>query len=199
MKIGYARTSTIDQIAGMEAQLRDLNAMGCEKIFSEHLSSVDEDRVELSKALEFCREGDVLIVTKLDRLARSVPGFVEISQRLEKKGVSLVVQDIGLDTTGPTGRLMLNLLASIAQFEREMMLSRQKEGIAKARAEGKYKGRPKLPKEKVATILAALSRGASVMSAAREADVSDDSVYRIMRAHGISRKVSLVGYSPVEE
>jgi len=180
MKIGYARTSTIDQIAGMEAQLRDLGAAGCEKIFSEHLSSVDADRVELDRALEFCREGDVLMVTKLDRLARSMSGFVEISQRMESKGVSLVVHNIGLDTSGPTGKLMVNLLVSIAQFEREMMLERQKEGIAKAKAEGRYKGRPKLPEVKRLAILAALKEGVSPSRAARDVGVGKCTVYRVI-------------------
>ena len=87
------------------------------------------------------REGDVFVVTKLDRLARSVAHLVEIGTRLEAKGVALKVLDQAIDTSTPSGRLMFNMLGSIAQFERELMLERQREGIAKAKAEGKYKGR----------------------------------------------------------
>jgi DNA invertase Pin-like site-specific DNA recombinase len=138
--IGYARTSTVDQRAGFEAQKATLLAQGCTKLFSEQTSSVGE-RAQLDLALELARESDALIVTKLDRLARSVSHFCEIVRLLESKGVSLVILDMGLDTSKPTGRLMINLLASIGQFETEVMLERQRVGIAKAKTEGKYLGR----------------------------------------------------------
>lgn len=140
--IGYARTSTTDQKAGLEAQLRDLARAGCEEIFKEEVSSVDiVARTELEAALRYARKGDVLIVTKLDRLARSVKHLVDVTAILEAKGVALRILDGAIDTTTSTGRLMLNMLTSVAQFEREIMLERQREGIAKAKAEGKYKGR----------------------------------------------------------
>lgn len=140
--IGYARTSTTDQKAGLEAQLRDLAKAGCEEIFKEEVSSVDmASRGEFEAALRYARKGDVLVVTKLDRLARSVKHLVEITAALEAKDVALRILDGAIDTTTSTGRLMLNMLTSIAQFEREIMLERQREGIAKAKAEGKYKGR----------------------------------------------------------
>lgn len=140
MLIGYARVSTSDQIAGMEAQQRDLRATGCTKIFSERVSSIAQ-RDQLEASVEFAREGDCLVVTKLDRLCRSVADLVAITGRLRTKGVALRILSINLDTTTPTGKLMLNLLGSIAEFERELMLERQREGIAKAKAEGKYRGR----------------------------------------------------------
>ena len=140
--IGYARTSTTDQKAGLEAQLRDLANAGCEEVFKEEVSSVDMlARTQFEAALRYARKGDVLVVTKLDRLARSVKHLVEITAALESKGVSLRILDGAIDTTTSTGRLMLNMLTSIAQFEREIMLERQREGIAKAKSEGKYKGR----------------------------------------------------------
>jgi DNA invertase Pin-like site-specific DNA recombinase len=140
--IGYARTSTTDQKAGLEAQLRDLASAGCEEVFKEEVSSVDMlARTQFEAALRYARKGDVLVVTKLDRLARSVKHLVEITAVLECKGVSLRILDGAIDTTTSTGRLMLNMLTSIAQFEREIMLERQREGIAKAKSEGKYKGR----------------------------------------------------------
>jgi DNA invertase Pin-like site-specific DNA recombinase len=140
--IGYARTSTTDQKAGLEAQLRDLVKSGCDPIFKEEVSSVDMlARTEFDAALRYARKGDVLVVTKLDRLARSVKHLVEITTALDAKGVALRILDGAIDTTTSTGRLMLNMLTSIAQFEREIMLERQREGIAKAKADGKYKGR----------------------------------------------------------
>ena len=140
--VGYARTSTIDK-AGLDAQHRDLKAAGCRKIFSEQTSSVGP-RPQLEAALDYCREGDTLVVTKLDRLARSARHLSELVDQLEAKGVALRVLNFGgdaVDTRGATGRLMLNMFAAMAQFEREMMLERQREGIAKAKALGKYKGR----------------------------------------------------------
>ena len=139
MLIGYARTSTTDQIAGLEAQERDLLAQGCERLWREQTSAVGP-RNALEEAISFARSGDSLVVTKICRLARSVADLVSIIDRLENKGVSLRILSMGIDTATPTGRLMLNLLASISQFEREVMLERQREGVAKAKAEGKYKG-----------------------------------------------------------
>jgi len=137
MQIGYARSSTIDQEAGYQAQIKTLTAAGCDKIFAEKVSSVAQ-RAELDAALEYAREGDALVVTKLDRLARSVAHLVAIGEKLDAKGVSLKVLEQAIDTSTPTGRLMFNMLGAIAQFERELMLERQREGVAKAKLEGKY-------------------------------------------------------------
>ena len=141
MLIGYARTSTQDQKYSLEAQVEELKAAGCERLYQEEVSSVDSQRVELENALDYIREGDVLVVKKLDRLARSVADTVKIQERLEAKKAGLKILDLDIDTTTPGGRLQFNLFASIAQFEREVMLERQKVGIAKAKADGKYKGR----------------------------------------------------------
>src|SRR4051794_37613004 len=116
MQIGYARSSTIDQEAGYQAQIKTLNAAGCDKVFSEKVSSVGQ-REQLKAALDYAREGDALVVTKLDRLARSVFHLVAISERLESKGVSLKVLEQAIDTSTSTGRLMFNMLGAIAQFE----------------------------------------------------------------------------------
>ncbi len=126
MRIGYARTSTVDQVAGLEAQVRDLRAAGCERIFREQTSAVGP-RAELGAAVEFMREGDALVVTKLDRLARSVPHLVEITRRLGEGGIALVILDLGIDTATPSGTLVLNVIGAIGQFEREVMLERQRE------------------------------------------------------------------------
>lgn len=141
MLIGYARVSTQDQKYSLEAQVEELKAAGCERLYQEEVSSVDSQRVELENALDYIREGDVLVVKKLDRLARSVADTVKIQERLEAKKAGLKILDMDIDTTTPSGRLQFNLFAAIAQFEREVMLERQKVGIAKAKEEGKYKGR----------------------------------------------------------
>lgn len=140
MIVGYARTSTTDQDAGFEAQLRDLKSAGCERIFSEQVSSVAE-RKHLEEALSFIREGDVFVVTRLDRLARSVKNLLDIVDQIQAKRASLRILDLNLDTSTATGRMILQVVGSIAEFERRILLERQAEGIAFAKAKGKYKGR----------------------------------------------------------
>ncbi|MGO7837789.1 recombinase family protein [Rhizobium johnstonii] len=179
--IGYARTSTTDQKAGLDAQLRDLQAAGCTKIFKEQLSSVANNRPELERALEFVREGDVLVVTKLDRLARSVADLVAITATLRSKGVELRILTMNLDTSTPTGKLMLNLLGSIAEFERELMLERQREGIAKAKAEGKYKGRAPTARSKASAVLALKTEGKTPAEIQSTLGISRASYFRILR------------------
>jgi len=179
--VGYARTSTTDQTAGLEAQLRDLEAAGCHRIFKEQLSSVDTKRPELGRALDYVREGDMLVVTKLDRLARSMAHLVEITGKLKAKGVELKVLALNLDTSTPTGKLMLNLMGSIAEFERELMLERQREGIAKAKAEGKYKGRAPTARRKAADVRRLRAEGKTIEAIVKELSVSRSSVFRALR------------------
>jgi DNA invertase Pin-like site-specific DNA recombinase len=180
--VGYARTSTTDQQAGLEAQHRDLTAACCRKVFSEQASAVDE-RAQLKAALDYCREGDTLVVTKLDRLARSARHLSELVDNLETKSVTLRILNFGgdaVDTRGATGRLMLNMFAAMAQFEREMMLERQREGIAKAKAEGKYKGRKPTARAKAEDALRLFREGKKVAHIARELGIGRGSVYRAL-------------------
>src|SRR3954451_14156564 len=155
MIIGYGRTSTTDQTAGLAGQERDLVAAGATKVFTEQVSSVAQ-RAKLTECLGFLREGDVLMVTKPDRLARSTAELLAIEADLSKRGVGLVVLSMGgerLDTRNPTSKLMLTILAGVVTWEREIMLERQREGIAKAKAEGKYKGRrPTIVPDEVARL-----------------------------------------------
>ena len=137
MQVGYARTSTEEQVAGLEAQIRDLEAAGCEQVFSEQVSALG-DRKELDRALKFLRKGDTLVITKIDRLARNTRTLGDIVDSLHGRGIGLKVLQFGketLDTTGAYGRLMLNMFSAFAEFERDLMRERQKEGIAKAKAE----------------------------------------------------------------
>lgn len=179
--IGYARTSTVEQLAGLEAQLRDLKAAGCERVFEEQVSSVDASRKELDRALDYVREGDTLVVTKLDRLARSMPNFADITRKLKTKGVELRVLNLNLDTGTPTGKLMLNLMGSIAEFERDMMLERQREGIAKAKANGKYKGRAPTARAKAEDVRRLKAEGKTADAIVAQVGVSRSSVFRILR------------------
>ena len=181
MLVGYARASTFDQTASVEAQERDLGAAGCEKVFQEQVSSVDkEKRTELAAALDYVRDGDTLVVTALDRLARSVRHLLEIVDDLEAKGAHLRILNLSLDTSDATGRLMLNMIGAIAQFEREMMLERQREGIAKAKAEGRYRGRKPTAREKADDVKELLSQGMGPSEVAEALGIGRSSVYRIM-------------------
>jgi DNA invertase Pin-like site-specific DNA recombinase len=179
MLIGYARTSTLEQEAGLEAQIRDLNAIGCQRVFQEQTSSVGP-RPALEQALDFVREGDVLVVTKLDRLARSVSHLGTILEMIEAKGAALRIVNLGVDTSTPTGKLILNVLGGVAQFEREMMLERQREGIAKAKSEGKYLGRKPTAKAKANDVKTLHAEGLSMGQIAERLNIGKGSVHRIL-------------------
>lgn len=180
--IGYARTSTTNQKAGLDAQCRDLKAAGCTKTFHEELSAVATNRPELERALDYVRDGDTLIVTKPDRLARSTADLLDIASRLEGKGVTLRILSMNVDTSTPTGRLMLALLGGIAAFERDLMLERQREGIAKAKSEGKYKGRAPTARRKTDEVIRLKAEGKTGDAIAAQLGIGRASVFRILRA-----------------
>lgn len=182
MKVGYARTSTIEQVAGIEAQVRDLLAAGCDEknIFQEHASAVKK-RDGLDKALGFVRDGDTLIITKLDRLARSMPDLFRIVDLLKEKGVNLQILSMNIDTSTSNGKLMLTMMGAFAEFERDIMLERQKEGIAKAKAEGRYKGSVGLPTEIEHAVATFLETGVSKAWIADRLKIGVASVYRIAK------------------
>ena len=180
MLIGYARTSTADQTAGLHAQHRDLEAAGVERIFSEQTSAVGK-REQLNAALEYLRDGDTLVVTRLDRLARSVRDLMETVELIENKGAALKILAMDLDTSTPTGRLTLGVLGSVAEFERAIMLERQREGIEKAKAERKYKGRAPTAQLKAKDVIRLLEAGKTEVATAKELGISRASVQRIKR------------------
>jgi DNA invertase Pin-like site-specific DNA recombinase len=181
MLIGYARTSTLEQRAGFDAQKRELKDAGCEKVFAEQVSSV-ATREKLSQALDYIREGDVLVVAKLDRLARSMRDLIEIVGKIEAKRAALRILNMSLDTGTPTGRLMLNVLGSVAEFERSMMLERQREGIAKAKADGKYKGRQPTARAKADKVREMHAAGVGAVDIAKRLGIGRSSVYRAIAA-----------------
>src|SRR5258706_15430094 len=186
MLIGYARTSTTEQVAGLDAQQRDLEAAGCNRVFAEQVSSVAQ-RDQLEAAVDYLRDGDVLVVTKLDRLVRSMRDLLEIVARIEAKGAGLRVLAMHLDTTTATGRLMMNVLGSVAEWERSMMLERQREGIAKAKAAGKYRGRARTAMTKAGEVESMLAAGVNPTDIARRLGIGRSSVYRAMRERGVKR------------
>ena len=182
MLIGYARTSTTDQTAGLAAQERDLRAAGADKVFTEQVSSV-ATRKALRECLEYVRSGDALVVTKPDRLARNTSELLTIEADLAKRGIGLVVLSMGgerLDTRNPTSKLMLTILGGVATWEREIMLERQREGIAKAKGEGRYRGRAPTVRRQADQIKAAIAAGEKPAHVAKRLGVARSSVYRML-------------------
>jgi DNA invertase Pin-like site-specific DNA recombinase len=178
--VGYARCSTGDQRAGLDAQIAELRDAGCTKIFDELISSVDARRPKLEEALAFLREGDVFVVTRPDRLARSTKDLLDIVDGLTKRGVAVRILSMDLNTANATGRLILTILAGIAEFERSLMLERQRHGIAKAKAQGKYRGRSPTARIKAKQIFALKEEGIAVAEIVRRLSVSRSSVHRIL-------------------
>ncbi len=148
MKIGYARISTNEQ--NLDLQLDALAKAGCEKIFNDTASGSKTDRPGLHDAIEFAREGDVIVAYRLDRCGRSLKHLIETVSTLEAKGVHFISLSEQIDTTTSGGRLLFHLMASIAQFERDLIRERTFAGLASARARGRKGGRkPKLNKSQV--------------------------------------------------
>lgn len=185
MKIGYARTSTKDQKYSIEDQLEQLNQYGCEKVFSEQLSSVDANRAELNAAIDYMREGDALVVTKLDRLARTVGDASKIIDVLKRKGCGLIILNFhnnsSLDTRTAAEELQFNIFVAFAQFEREVMLERQRVGIIKAKADGKYKGRKALADPKKIQIKQLIAQGVKKVDIAKQVGVGIATVHRVAK------------------
>ena len=180
MHVGYARTSTVDQMAGFEAQLKELTTVGCEKIFQEQVSSIAV-RTQLQAAIEFLREGDFLVATNIDRLARSVSDLLVTIQILERKKVGVRILNLAMDTQTPTGKLMLIVLGGVAQFEREIMLERQREGIAKAKSQGKYKGRKPISSARKKEVIRLETEGFSKANIAKQLRIGEATIYRILK------------------
>ena len=182
MIVGYARVSSVGQDNG--GQMERLKATGVEKVFSEKQSGLDRERKALDRCLGFVRDGDVLIVTKLDRLARSAAHLHQIVEAFNEKGVGFrVLDDPSLDTTTRTGKLVFGILASIAEFETALAKERQLEGIAKAKAEGRTGGRPALITEEVkATIVRLKGEANSVRKIAAEVGFSKSAVQKVLIA-----------------
>lgn len=142
MKVAYIRVSTIEQNTARQEEA--MKGMGIEKTFIEKASAKDTNRPQLLSMIDFIREGDVVYVESFSRLARSTEDLLNIVKSIQEKGATIISLKEKFDLSTPTGKLMLTMMGAISTFEREVMLERQREGIAIAKAEGKYKGRRKI-------------------------------------------------------
>ena len=178
--VGYARVSSTGQDLGV--QLEKLK--GCDKVFKEKRSGIDAGRPELKRGLEYLREGDTLLVTKIDRLARSTSDLYRIVSTLAEKGVAFkVVDDPTIDTTSRTGKLIMGILALIAEFENDIRRERQMDGIARAKEQGVRFGRKaKLVPKKIKEIRGLRAAGLTVPAIMSSTGLSKASIYRALRS-----------------
>jgi DNA invertase Pin-like site-specific DNA recombinase len=177
-KVGYARVSSVSQ--SLEVQLEKLK--GCDKVFQEKISGSSYKRPKLSDCLEYVREGDILVVTRLDRLARSTSHLCTIAAELERKRVNLRVLEQNIDTSDATGRLLFNMLGAIAQFETEIRAERQAEGIQKALEKGVRFGREKkLTETEIKELRWKRENNVLIKDLMREYGISKSSVYRYLQ------------------
>ncbi len=176
---GYARVSTEDQTLGL--QQTELQDKGCNKIFAEKISGARSDRPQLTKLLKALKPGDVVVVTKLDRLARSTVDLQNILQSIKTASADFKVLDTpSLDTTNPYGKLLFDILGALAEFERSMIKTRTSEGRNAARARGVHLGRPrKLNPDQKREALSRLQNGESLVSVARTFDVDPTTIGRL--------------------
>jgi DNA invertase Pin-like site-specific DNA recombinase len=182
MRFGYARVSTEDQT--LDLQRPRLIAAGCEKLFEEKISGTRRNRPELEKAMSESRKGDVLIVTRLDRLARSTAELLAIAERLIEKSVGLQsIDEPWVDTTSPSGRMVLTVFAGIAEFERALIRQRTQDGLVDARKRGVAFGRPpKMRPDQQKLVRELISQGRSISEIARTFNVHPATIYRCREA-----------------
>lgn len=176
-KVGYARVSSVGQSLGV--QLDKLS--DCKKIFKEKKSGTTAERPEFKECMNYLREGDTLVITKLDRLARSTFHLTQIAEDLKNRKIALKVIDQNIDTSTPTGNLLFNMLASIAEFETQIRKERQLEGIARAKDNGvKFGAKAKLTKEQLAEMKDQRKAGVLIKDLMKEYSLSKSSVYRLL-------------------
>lgn len=187
MKVGYIRVSKKDQ--NPEVQRDALEAAGCEKFFSESISSRKESRPELRAALHYCREGDTLVVVALDRLARSLKELIALVSDMEARGIEFSSLRENLDTTTAGGKLLFHVFGAVAEFERDLIRERTMAGLSTARARGRNGGRPKsLDNKKLAMASRLLKDGQTPVSEICEAvGVSRATLYRYLKPDGSPR------------
>ena len=180
MKVGYVRVSTQGQNTARQEVL--MQELGVERIFVDKQSGKDASRPELKKMMDFVREGDVVIVESISRFARNTKDLLELVEQLSRKGVEFVSKKESLDTSTPSGRFVLTIFGAVAQLEREYLLQRQKEGIAIAKQEGKYKGRKPLEHPELDSVISIWQNGEiTAVEAMRRLRMSKTTFYRIIR------------------
>ena len=175
--VGYARVSSQGQ--SLDVQLEKLNKYGCAKVYQEKISGVGQNRPELIACLDYVRKGDTLVITKLDRMARSAYHLGMIVEKLKQKKVDFVVLDQNIDTSTPHGTLMFQMLASFVEFENNLRKERQLEGIQKAKAQGKPFGRPlKVDNDLIENVKVAIEKGITVSRILKFYKISQTTYYR---------------------
>ncbi|MDK3811220.1 recombinase family protein [Staphylococcus pseudintermedius] len=181
MKIGYARVST--GLQNLNLQEDRLNAYGCEKVFSDHISGSKSKRPGLDKAIEFARSGDTIVVWRLDRLGRNMEDLITLVNELNERGVSFhsLEENITMDKSSSTGQLLFHLFAAFAEFERNLILERSSAGRIAARARGRYGGRPEKLNQKDLNLLKTLyDNGTPIKTIAEQWQVSRTTIYRYL-------------------
>lgn len=177
MKVGYARVSTTGQT--LDAQMDALTRAGCERVFRETASGSRSDRPVLAEALSFLRPGDALVVTKLDRAARSLRHLLDIMETLSKRNIEFVSLTESLDTSNPGGKLVFSIFGAIAEFERSLIVERTQAGLAAAKSRGRTGGRPrKMTEEKVRAARQLLDQDHSATEVAAMLGVSVPTLFR---------------------
>jgi len=181
LKIGYARVST--GLQNLNLQEDRLNAYGCEKIFSDHISGSKSKRPGLDKAIEFARSGDTIVVWRLDRLGRNMEDLITLVNELNERGVSFhsLEENITMDKSSSTGQLLFHLFAAFAEFERNLILERSSAGRIAARARGRYGGRPeKLSNQDLNLLKTLYDNGTPIKTIAEQWQVSRTTIYRYL-------------------
>jgi DNA invertase Pin-like site-specific DNA recombinase len=180
--VGYARVSATDQ--NLTIQLDALKKAGCKKIFSEKKSGTSKkDRRAFDECMEYIREGDTLVVTRIDRLTRSILDLQTLLHDLKDKSINLKVLDQPVDTSSASGKFFLDMLGVFAEFETNLRRERQLEGIERAKKEGVYKGRKPTARAKSSDVMTLINQGYTRLAIAKKLDIGIASVYRILKTH----------------
>ena len=179
MKIGYARVSTLDQ--SLDRQIDSLNAAGCERIYSEKVSAIKKDRPELDRMMDALREGDVVIVSELTRLGRSVKDLIELVERIHAAGANIVsLQEPWMDTTSVQGNLIFNIFSAFAQFERDLTRQRVMDGLEAAKLRGRKGGRPTVPADMAALAIRMHNNSCPIADIIKATGISKTTIYRLV-------------------
>ena len=182
MKIGYIRVSTQEQNTIRQEVL--MASLGVDEVYIDRMSGKSTNRPELQKMMEYVRKGDTVIVESISRFARNTRDLLDLVEKLSEKGVEFVSKKEAIDTTTPTGKFMLTVFGAVAELEREYILQRQQEGIAIAKAEGKYRGRKPIERSNFDAVEKLWRAGTiSAAEAMRRLDMSRSTFYRKVRQH----------------
>jgi len=189
MIIGYARVSTLEQ--NLDRQLDNLNAQGCERIYQEKRTGKNTNRSEFEKMMASFRPGDTLVIDSFSRLSRSTRDLLRVIDELDKQSVNVISIKENLDTTTPTGKLMLTMLSALAQFERDIITERTHDGLKAARARGKLGGRPRVKESKIDKALKMHdSKSFSIAEITEIAGISTATLYRRLKERGMMEQMA---------